>query len=79
MELKDKIDIVDKKANIVNRKLIAYLAVAGGTWLYGISPNKNDIVVLLSSIAFLYSVIGIFISIEKLNELQNKLKGLDNE
>ncbi len=78
MELKEKIDIIDKKASIVNKKLIAYLAIAGGTWLYGISPNTNNTVVVLSSISFLYAGVGIFVSIKKLNELQNKLKGLDN-
>ena len=40
MELKDSIEIISKKADIANKKLIAFLAIAGGTWLYGIAPDK---------------------------------------
>jgi len=79
MEIKNKIDLLDKKANIVNKKLIVYLAISGGTWWYGISPDKDNLVVVLASIAFLYAVVGVFVNIKKLNELQNKLKGLYDE
>ena len=78
MELKDKIDIIGKKADIVSRKLIVYLAIAGGTWLYGIAPNKNVTIVILSSVGFLFASVGIYTNILKLTELQNKLKGLEN-
>lgn len=78
MELKDKIDIIDKKAGIANKKLIAFLAIAGGTWLYGIN-DKNMYVTIVGSIGFFMALVGIAINILKLSELQNKLKGLDNE
>jgi hypothetical protein len=79
MELKEKIDIIDKKADISNKKLIAFLAIAGGSWLYGITPNKDVIVTILSSVAFLTAVMGISTNIIKLSELQTKLKGLQDE
>jgi len=78
MELKDKIDIISKKADIVNKKLIAYLAVSGGTWLYGINPETIPAVKILSSIVFLISVFGIFGSILKLSDLQKQLQGYIN-
>lgn len=79
MELKSKIEIIDKQANIINKKLIAYLAIAGGSWLYGILPNKNELIVILSSIAFLYSIVGIFTNILNLTKLQHLLKRLNDE
>ena len=79
MQLKDKIDLIDKKTNIVNKKLIAFLAIAGGTWLYGINPDKNLYVTIAASLGFFISLVGIAVNILKLSELQNRLKGLDDE
>ena len=79
MQLKDKIDLIDKKANIVNKKLIAFLAIAGGTWLYGINHDKNLYVTIAASLGFFISLVGIAVNILKLSELQNRLKGLDDE
>jgi len=76
MDLKNKIDIIDKKANIVNKKLIAYLAIAGGTWLYGINIEKSLFVSLVASIFFGLAVAGTVFSILKLNKLFNELKDL---
>ena len=76
MELKENIDIIDKKANIVNRKLIAFLAIAGGTWLYGINADKNVFIMVVSSAVFCVAISGITFSLIKLGELQNDLKEL---
>ena len=54
MNLKEQIDIIDKKANISNKKLIAYLAIAGGTWLYGINSNENIYVTIAASFGFFH-------------------------
>jgi len=37
MEIKDKTDVINKKTDIANKKLIAFLAIAGGTWVYGVN------------------------------------------
>ena len=79
MELKEQIDIIDKKANISNKKLIAFLAIAGGTWLYGINPDKNLYVTIAASACFLVAIIGIATNILKLSKLQNKLKELSDD
>jgi len=79
MELKDNIDIISKKADIANKKLIAFLAISGATWLYGITPDKSSLLTLLSSIAFFIAIVGVSTNIIKLSELQNKLKGLNDE
>lgn len=80
MEIKDKIDIINKKADIANKKLIAFLAIAGGTWIYGVKEAiDNPIVTILSSIAFFIAVLGISTNLIKLGDLQTKLKDLYNE
>ena len=78
IELKDSIEIISKKADIANKKLIAFLAIAGGAWLYGITPDKTSLITVLSSMAFFIAVVGLFTNIIKLSELQNKLKGLSD-
>jgi len=78
MNLQNSIDIIRKKADIANKKLIAFLAIAGSTWLYGITPDKSSLLTLLSSITFFIAVIGVSTNIIKLSELQHKLKGLND-
>lgn len=80
MELKEKVDIVNKKADIANKKLIAFLAIAGGTWVYGVNEAADDpVVIILSSIAFFVAVLGISTNLIKLGDLQKKLKDLYND
>jgi len=80
MEIKDKTDIINKKADIANKKLIAFLAIAGGTWVYGVNEAVgNPVVTILSSIAFFVAVLGISTNLIKLGDLQTKLKDLYSE
>lgn len=80
MEIKDKTDIINKKADIANKKLIAFLAISGGTWVYGVNEAvDNPVVTILSSIAFFIAVLGISTNLIKLGDLQTKLKDLYNE
>ena len=80
MEIKDKTDIINKKADIANKKLIAFLAIAGGTGVYGVNEAVgNPVVTILSSAAFFIAVLGISTNLIKLGDFQTKLKDLYNE
>lgn len=35
-ERKDTADIVSKQSEIINKKVFVYLAISGGSWVYGV-------------------------------------------
>ncbi len=37
MEAKEKIDLIKAKIDIAKSKLMAFLAIAGGSWIYGLN------------------------------------------
>ena len=45
MQIKEKVDIIAKKLDIVKSKAIGFMAIAGGSWVYAI--KINDITVLI--------------------------------
>jgi len=34
-ERKDTADIISKQSEVVNKKIFVYLAISGGSWIYG--------------------------------------------
>ena len=41
MNIKEKIDIIAKKLDIVKSKAIGFMAIAGGSWVYAIEPSDK--------------------------------------
>ncbi|OYW79168.1 MAG: hypothetical protein B7Z27_06055, partial [Sphingobacteriia bacterium 32-37-4] len=56
-ERKDKADIISKRAEVINKKIIALLAIDGAMWVYGI--KENGIVLLFALFIFLISSIAL--------------------
>jgi len=40
MNEKDKIDLLVKRAELIYKKLFIFLAIAGGSWIYGVRDTK---------------------------------------
>jgi len=77
LESKEKIDLIAKQSEIINKKLIANLAIASGTWIYGL--KEGDIIGFLSLFFFVLSAFGIGLNMLKLGQLFNELQELKNE
>ena len=39
MDIKDKVDIIAKQADIIYKKIFIFSAIAGGSWIYGIKTS----------------------------------------
>ncbi len=71
IEIKDKIDLLFKRAELIYKKLLIFLAIAGGSWIYGLKDDKiSSLLLILVSIVFVLSVIAIVINLLKYGAIQ---------
>ena len=70
-----KIDIIKVEVEIVKSKLLVFLAIAGGSWVYAL---KVDIVLFSMVLVICFSVAGygVIINMLKFTYLHDELKGL---
>ncbi|MDP3301985.1 MAG: hypothetical protein Q8S36_08485 [Sulfuricurvum sp.] len=76
-ERKDTADIISKRAEVINKKIIALLAIDGAMWVYGI--KENGIVLLFALFIFFISSIALITNLLKLGDLEKQLERLENE
>lgn len=76
-ERKDKADIIAKRGDLIYKKLLLLIAVAGGSWIYGV--GKDDIVSYFVLLAFFLSFVGIVFNLIRLGETIAKIKEIENE
>ena len=76
-ERKDKADVVAKRGDLIYKKLILLVAIAGGSWIYGI--GKDDIASYFALLAFFLSSVGIVFNLIRLGETIVNIKEIENE
>jgi hypothetical protein len=74
----NKVEILGKRIEIYKAKMLLFVAIAGGSWVYALKLSENFFAILLL-LVFIVSAIGIFTNISKLSNLDKELKGLDND
>ena len=79
MELKDKIDLLVKRAELIYKKLFIFLAISGGSWIYGIRDTEDALLRILVFLVFFLSSIGIILNLLKFGEIQKKLKEFSDD
>ncbi|MGA9046988.1 hypothetical protein [Sulfuricurvum sp.] len=80
-ERKELVDLLSKKANVINQKAILLLAVTGGVGAYTVKflfESENRAVGYLFAIVFLLSSIGLFINYTKLHKIEMKMEEFEN-
>jgi len=76
-ERKDAVDIIAKQSEVVNKKLFVYLAIAGGTWIYGI--KESGFIGLFAFILFMVVSVGVFVNLLKLTKIENEIEELKKD
>ena len=70
-----KIDLLVKRAELIYKKLLIFLAISGGSWVYGLKDeNISYLLLILISTVFILSVIAIVINLFKYGSIQKKLE-----
>jgi len=73
----NRIEIIKVEVEIVKSKLLAFLAIASGSWIYAFRLEGKVFTVALF-LGFIISSYGVFANILKLSDLQKELKGLND-
>lgn len=78
---KEYLDLLSKRSDVINKKAIILLAVAGGIGAYAIKflfDSKNDMLGYLFGMVFVISAIGVFINYSKLHKIEMKMEEIEN-
>lgn len=74
---KDRIDKLSKVADIVNKKLIVLLAIAGGVGAYAVKfIEENNLFGYALGMIFIVVSVGIAYNYNELNRLKNSIEEL---
>ena len=75
MDLKDKVDILGKKADILYKKVVILLASAGGSGAYAVKFLQDGSFMggIVLSLFFIFSSTGIGILYMKLDSLEKEI------
>ena len=73
-----KIDVIGKKIEIYKIKLLLFMAIAGGSWVYALKFSERFFTILLLAV-FIVSAVGIFNNVFKLSHLDKKLERIEND
>ena len=74
---KDKADIITKQSDVVNKKLLVYLTIAGGSWIYG--TKESSFIGLFAFVFFMIVSVGVFVNLLKLTEIENEIEELKKD
>ena len=72
-----KLEIISREIEIYKIKLLLFMAIAGGSWIYAFKIDEKIFIITLF-FGFVISSYGIFSNILKLSDLQKELKGFRN-
>ncbi len=71
----DRVEIIKVEVEIVKSKLLTFLAIASGSWVYAFKIDNNIFANILF-VSFAITSYGVFLNILKLGDLHSELKGL---
>jgi len=77
MEIKDKVDLIAKQADIIYKKIFIFSVIAGGSWIYGIKTEGYLGAVVW--LVFVLSAIGLVINMTKQGALYSELEEIKHE
>lgn len=69
-------DVVAKQADIIYKKVLIFIAVAGGSWLYGI--KTEGYIGFVIWFVFILSTIGLIFNLTNMGMMYKELEDLKN-
>ncbi len=72
-----KLEIIGKKIEIYEIKLLLFMAIAGGSWVYALKLDGVVFIVFLFGV-FVVACYGVDLNMMRLSDLQYDLKRIDN-
>ena len=79
MKIKERVDIIAKKIDIVKSKTIGFMAIAGGSWVYAIKINDVSILSFGIWLVFALGAFGTIVNFLKMGELYKNLERIEND
>ncbi len=79
MDIKDSIDLIGKKIDIIKAKLFGFFAASGGSFVYIVKEDLSIFVTVGSLIIFLLGSYGIIINLRKFTDLYIQLERIEND
>ena len=79
MKINDKINLLTKRAELIYKKLLIFLAISGGSWVYGLKSEQPPFLNVLIFLVFILSLIGIIVNLLKFGSIQKILKELSDD
>ncbi len=76
MDIKEKVDIIAKQADIIYKKILIFSAIAGGSWIYGI--KTNGYLGFIIWIVFVLAAVGLVINLTRQGTLYMELEEIKN-
>ena len=79
MNIKEKVDIIAKKLDIVKPKAIGFMTIAGGSQVYAIKINDVTILSFGIWLVFALGAFGTIVNFLKMGELYKNLERIEND
>jgi hypothetical protein len=76
MNVKERVDIIAKQADIIYKKIFIFSAIAGGSWIYGIKTNGYLGVIIW--LVFILTVVGLVVNLTRQGTLYIELEEIKN-
>jgi len=76
MTVKEKIDIIGKKIEIIKAKTLGFMAIAGGAFISALK-DIDTFLKLGIWVVFTFSVIGILYNFSNFSKLYKELEGIE--
>ena len=76
--MKEMLDVIGKKVEIYKIKLLLFMAIAGGSWVYALKMGETLFISLLF-VVFVIACYGVSLNIMRLSDLQSELERMTDD
>ncbi len=79
MKVKESIDLIGKKTDIIKSKSLGFFAMSSGSFVYAIKEEVSILLNLGIWIVFALSAYGVIINLQKFSLLYKQLERIEND